>query len=158
MIGCCRSLKHLKIHTQDHGALVFSQASEEKATRYGLWCLPNMPEWSKQSYSSYAETDRSRLDCTPICYHKQKGRYLLQNKVDPHSDFLEKNPVCLARYRSKYTNRTFCWPEKKQVYEIARHFGRRLSTTRKNASFVEKHALQIVIDPSLWSPLSINRR
>ena len=36
MIGCCRSLKHLKICTMDHGALVFSQASEEKATRYGL--------------------------------------------------------------------------------------------------------------------------
>ena len=36
MIGCCGSLKHLKIHTLDHGALVFSQASEEKATRYGL--------------------------------------------------------------------------------------------------------------------------
>ena len=87
-------------HT-DHGALVFSQASEEKATRYGLWCLPNKPEWSKQSFSSYAETDRSRLACTPICYHKQKGRDLLQNKVDPHSDVLEKNQVCLARYRSK---------------------------------------------------------
>ena len=23
----------------------------------------------------------------------------------PHSDFLEKNLVCLAQYRSKYTNR-----------------------------------------------------
>ena len=66
-------------------------------------CLPNMPEGSIQSSSSYAETDRSRLSCTPICYHKQKGRYLLQNKVD--SDFLENNLVCLAQYRSKYTNR-----------------------------------------------------
>ena len=66
------------------------------------WCLPNMPEGSIQPFSSYAETDRSRLSCTPICYHKQKGRYLLQNKVD--SDFLENNLVCLAQYRSKYTN------------------------------------------------------
>ena len=106
MIACGRSLKHLKIHTLDHGALVFSQASEEKATWYGLWCLPNMPEWSRLSFSSYAETDRSRLVCTPMCYHKQKGRDLLQNKVDPHSDFLEKNPVCLARYRSMYPNQT----------------------------------------------------
>ena len=68
------------------------------------WCLPNMPEGSIRSFSSYAETDRSRLSCTPICYHKQKGRDLLQNKVD--SDFLENNLVCLAQYRSKYTNRT----------------------------------------------------
>ena len=74
MISCCRSLKHLKIHTLDHGALVFRQASEEKATRYGLWCLPNMPEWSKQSFSSYAETDRSRLACTPI--------YAITNRKD----------------------------------------------------------------------------
>ena len=64
-----------------------------------------MPEGSIQSFSSYAETDRSRLSCTPICYHKQKGRDLLQNKVGPHSDLLEKNLVCLAQYRSKYTNR-----------------------------------------------------
>ena len=44
MIGCCKSIKHLNIHILDHGALVF-----------------------------YAETDRSRLSCTPICYHKQKS-------------------------------------------------------------------------------------
>ena len=60
-----------------------------------------MPEGSIQSFSSYAETDRSMLSCTPICYHKQKGRDLLQNKVD--SDFLENNLVCLAQYCSKYT-------------------------------------------------------
>ena len=51
------------------------------------WCLPNMPEGSIQSFSSYAETDRSRLSCTPICYHKQKGRDLLQNKGAPTQTF-----------------------------------------------------------------------
>ena len=40
-----------------------------------------------------------------ITNRKDDISFRLQNKVDPHSDFLEKNPVCLARYRSKYTNR-----------------------------------------------------
>ena len=28
----------------------------------------------------------------------------LQNEVEPHSEFLKKNPVSLAQYRSKYIN------------------------------------------------------
>ena len=36
MIGCCRSLNHLKTCRPNHGALVFKQAAEVKATQYGL--------------------------------------------------------------------------------------------------------------------------
>ena len=39
-----------------------------------------------------------------LLYAITNRRYLLQNKVDPHSDILEKNLVWHARYRSKYTN------------------------------------------------------
>ena len=39
-----------------------------------------------------------------IINRKDEISFRLQNEVDPHSDFLEKNPVCLVRYRSKYTN------------------------------------------------------
>ena len=46
----------------------------------------------------------------------------LQYEVEPNSDFLEKNPVCHAQYRSKYTNRKTVDQRKKQVCEIARHF------------------------------------
>ena len=61
MLGYCRSLKHLKTGILNHGAWVFKQAAEEKATRYRLWCLLNMPEVSRQSFSFYAETDISNV-------------------------------------------------------------------------------------------------
>ena len=43
---------------------------------------------------------------------KDEISFRLENEVDPDSDFLEKNPVCLVRYRSKYTNRKNCWQGK----------------------------------------------
>ena len=39
-----------------------------------------------------------------ITSRKDEISFRLENEVDPHSDSLEKNPVCLVRYRSKYTN------------------------------------------------------
>ena len=39
-----------------------------------------------------------------ITNSKDEISFRLQNEVDPHSEFLKKNPVCLAQYRSKYTN------------------------------------------------------
>ncbi len=39
-----------------------------------------------------------------ITNRKDEISFRLQNEVDSHSDFLEKNLVCLALYRSKYTN------------------------------------------------------
>ena len=55
-----------------------------------------MSKLTNQGYSAflYAITNR-----------KDKISFRLQNEVDPHSDFPEKNPTCLARYRSKSTNR-----------------------------------------------------
>ncbi len=96
-------------------SLSFQSSIRREGDPIRTMMLTNIPEWSRQSFSSYAETDRSRLSYTPICYHKQKRRDLFQNRVDPHSDFLEKNPVCLARYRSKYTNRTAA-DQKKSKY------------------------------------------
>ena len=72
MIGCCISLKHLTICTLDHGSLVFSEASEEKATRYTDYdaCLicqkgadihsRSMPKLTDQGYPAllYAITNR----------------------------------------------------------------------------------------------------
>ena len=43
---------------------------------------------------------------------KDEISFRLQNEVDSHSDFLEKNLVCLARYRSKYTNHKLLTREK----------------------------------------------
>ena len=65
MNGCCRTLQHLQ-DILNHGAWTFKQAAEEN------------------------ETDRSRLSCTPICYHKQKRRDLLQNKVGPPQIFWKR--------------------------------------------------------------------
>ena len=96
-----------------------------------------MPEGSIQLFSSYADTGRSRLSCTPICYHKQKGRDLLQNKVGPHSDFLEKNLVCLAQYRSKYTNR--------KTVDIWNNISENM-LTRKKASLRNKNTLSCKCD------------
>ena len=67
--------------------------------------LANIPEWCRQSFSSYAETDRSRLSSTHAITNRN-DEISFRIGWTPHSDFLEKNPVCLARYRSKYTKRT----------------------------------------------------
>ena len=45
------------------------------------------------------------LHAYAITSRKDDISFRLENEVDPDSDFLEKNPVCLVRYRSKYTNR-----------------------------------------------------
>ena len=123
MICCCRSLKHLKTCRLNHGACVFKQEAEEKDqdTYDLLWCLLNIPEGSIQSFSSYAETDRSNVKVILHSYNaitnrKYETSFRLQNEVDPHSDFLEKNPVCLARYRFKYTNsKIVCHAEGKKI-------------------------------------------
>ena len=49
------------------------------------------------------ETESSRLSCTPIyaiTNRKDEISFRLEKEVDPHSDFLEKSPVCLVWYRS----------------------------------------------------------
>ena len=80
-----------------------------------------MPEGSIQSFSSYAETDRSRLSCTPICYHKQKGRDLLQNKGAPTQTFwIRIWSFSLSIAPSTLTAKLLT--KKKQVYETRRHF------------------------------------
>ena len=63
-------------------SLSFQSSIRREGDPIRTMMLANIPEWSRQSFSSYAETDRSRLSCTTICYHKQKGRDLLQNRVD----------------------------------------------------------------------------
>ena len=47
------------------------------------------------------------LHAYAITSRKDEISFRLENEVDSHSDFLEKNPVCLVVvwYRSKYTNR-----------------------------------------------------
>ena len=105
-------------------------------------CLICQKGAARQSFPSYAETDRSRLSCTPICYHKQKGRSLLQNEVDSHSDFLEKNPVCHARYRSKYANRNTA-DQKKQVDETRRHFPANVTSF----TWIISHCLFLLLQP-----------
>ena len=40
-----------------------------------------------------------------VTNRKDEVSFRLQNEVEPQSDFLQKNPVCHARCRSKYTNR-----------------------------------------------------
>ena len=84
MLGYCRSLKHIKTARMNHGAWVFKLAAEEQAIRYRLCCLLNMPEGSRESFLSYAETDRSNFKLILHSYN-----YITNIRTRSHSDFSE---------------------------------------------------------------------
>ena len=126
----------------------WSLSFQSSIRREGLWCLPNMPEWSKQSFSSNAETDRSRIACTPVCYHKEKGRDLLHNKVGATQTFWKRIRSVLHGIAPSTLTAQLLTREKASIRN-SKTLRSHAVNSRKNASFVEEHALQIVIDPSL---------
>ena len=95
-------------------------AAEEKATAYSIWCLPNIPEGSKHAFPFHAETDRSRVSCTPTCYHNHKGQVLIDTSE------WGGTPIRLSGIALCRSNCTKLLTKEKQVCETRRHFAANL--------------------------------
>ena len=107
MLGYCRSLKHLKTGRLNHGAeFLNKQPKRRRPDADYEACLICQNGADCHSRPIQKLTDQGYLALLyAITNRKDDISFRIQNDVDPHSDFLEKNPVGLARYRSKYTNR-----------------------------------------------------
>ena len=118
----------------NHGAWVFNQTAEGKASR----CLPNMPEGSRQSFLSHAETDRSRVSFPPTCYHHNKAQCLIDTSE------WGGTPIILSGIAPCRSNYAKLLTKEKQVCETGRHFANLV------ASFVAilSHCLFLLLQPS----------